>query len=78
MIEVTYFGVLAEIARTRTECVETSATTAGALYDDLADRHRFSWPPDRIRLAVNEAIVNRAHPLRDGDRIMLLPPVSGG
>lgn len=31
-----------------------------------------------LRIAVNQKIVDREHPLADGDEVALLPPVQGG
>jgi len=31
-----------------------------------------------VRVAVNECYVDVSHPLRDGDDVALIPPVSGG
>ena len=30
------------------------------------------------KVAVNETIVNKEHPLKDGDEVALLPPFAGG
>ena len=31
-----------------------------------------------LAFAVNEVIVRSGHPLKDGDRVALLPPIAGG
>ena len=49
-----------------------------ALYDELRGRHQFTLPVDRIRAAVNDSFVDAAAPLRDGDRVVFIPPVAGG
>ncbi len=33
---------------------------------------------DKVAISVGDAIVDRAHPVKDGDEVCLLPPVSGG
>lgn len=48
--------------------------TLGAL---LADP-RFAKLPKDALLAVNQAFSERDAPLKDGDEVALLPPVSGG
>lgn len=43
----------------------------------LADPRFANLPKDAL-LAVNQAFAGRAAPLKDGDEVALLPPVSGG
>jgi molybdopterin converting factor subunit 1 len=45
----------------------------------LLERHAALRPVrDSMRFAVNEEFVGADHSLREGDRLALLPPVSGG
>jgi molybdopterin synthase sulfur carrier subunit len=77
-LQVQYFAILREQRGVAQEKLTTAATTPGALYDELRVRHRFTLPADRIRAAVNDAFVDSGAPLRDGDRIVFIPPVAGG
>jgi molybdopterin synthase sulfur carrier subunit len=77
-IHVQYFAILREQRGLVEEVVTTSATTPAALYDELRARHGFSLPRDRIRAAVNDAFVDASAPLREGDRVVFIPPVAGG
>lgn len=43
----------------------------------LADPRFQALPPDAL-LAVNQTFTDRTAPLRDGDEVALMPPVSGG
>jgi molybdopterin converting factor small subunit len=56
----------------------TAATTPEALYEELRARHPFTLPGNRVRAAVNDAFVDAATPLREGDRVVFIPPVAGG
>ena len=80
MITVTiqYFAILREQRGLAEEKLTTSAATPAALYDELRTRHNFTLPADRIRAAVNDAFVASSAPLRDGDRLVFIPPVAGG
>jgi molybdopterin converting factor subunit 1 len=77
-IHVQYFAILREQRGVSAEELTTSATTPGALYDELRARHRFSLPRERIRAAVNDAFIDSTAALRDGDRVVFIPPVAGG
>ena len=77
-IHVQYFAILREQRGVSTEDLATAAATPGALYDELRARHGFSLPRERIRAAVNDAFVDSSAPLRDGDRVVFIPPVAGG
>lgn len=47
------------------------------LGDLLADP-RFARLPKDALLAVNQSFADRTTPLKDGDEVALMPPVSGG
>lgn len=50
---------------------------AATLGDLLADARFEALPKDAL-LAVNQSFADRATPLKAGDEVALLPPVSGG
>ena len=77
-VHVQYFAILREQRGCSEENLKTKAPTPAALYEELRARHGFTLPGDRVRAAVNEAFVAGAAPLRDGDRIVFIPPVAGG
>jgi sulfur-carrier protein len=80
MISVTvqYFAILREQRGLAGETLVTATGTPAALYDELRARHGFTLSGDRIRAAVNDEFVAATVPLRDGDRIVFIPPVAGG
>lgn len=77
-LDVHYFALLREQRGLSQEKLTTAAATPAALYDELRTRHGFTLPGDRVRAAVNDAFVDAAAPLRDGDRVVFIPPVAGG
>lgn len=77
-ITVQYFALLREQARRSEEQVATASATPGALYAELKVRHGFSLPERALKVAVNDEFAPWDHPLRDGDRVVFIPPVAGG
>jgi molybdopterin converting factor small subunit len=77
-VSIQYFAILREQRGCGQEDLVTAAATPAALYDELRARHAFTLPGDRIRAAVNDAFVPATATLRDGDRIVFIPPVAGG
>ena len=77
-LAVQYFAILREQRGLSEEKLASAATTPTALYDELRARHGFTLPADRVRAAVNDEFVAADAPLRDGDRIVFIPPVAGG
>lgn len=79
-IALTFYGPATAAAGRRTASVALpEAATAGALRMQLA----VEWPAlapllPRCALACNGALITDDAPLRSGDCIDLLPPVSGG
>ena len=73
-----YFASLRDHAGVDAETVDSPATDARGLYTELRVRHGFALTEDRLRVAVNGAFASWEQPLRDGDEVVLIPPVSGG
>jgi molybdopterin converting factor subunit 1 len=77
-LTVQYFAILREQRGLTSEKLTTAAATPTALYEELRAQHRFTLPADRVRAAVNDEFVGADAPLRDGDRVVFIPPVAGG
>lgn len=57
---------------------ELAVPAAPTLGDLLLLDPRLAPLPAEALLAVNQSFADRATPLRDGDEVALMPPVSGG
>jgi molybdopterin converting factor subunit 1 len=77
-VRVEYFALFRESAGCHDEVVDTMATDAAGLYDELRERHDFALEPTRVKVAVNDVFANWDTPLADGDRVVFIPPVAGG
>jgi len=77
-VHVQYFAILREQRGLSEEKLATAAATPAALYEELRGRYGFSLPGDRVRAAVNDAFVAGDAVLREGDRVVFIPPVAGG
>lgn len=77
-IDVQYFAILREQRGITAEKLSTAAGTPEALYEELRLRHGFTLPAARIRAAVNDEFVAPGTALRQGDRVVFIPPVAGG
>ena len=75
---VLYFAALRDSAGIDSERIASHAADARGLYAELRARHGFAMVEDRLRVAVNGAFVPWDQPLRDGDEVVFIPPVSGG
>ncbi len=80
-IHVTFYGVLKQDAGTTQTTLELPgdaptvralANTLAVLYPAMVDRL------GTVAFAVQDQLVTPEHTLQDGDRVALLPPVSGG
>ncbi len=56
---------------------DLEVATAPTLGEMLGDP-RFAALPGDALLAVNQTFADRSTPLREGDEVALMPPVSGG
>src|SRR5437588_12820074 len=79
-VRVLLFGVLKDIFQRSEDWLDLSS---GATVADLLDHYRKLAPEKgkffhSLALAVNQQYASSADPLREGDEVALLPPVSGG
>lgn len=77
-LHVQYFAILREQRGATEETLTTDATTPAALYEQLRGKYGFTLPAERVRAAVNDEFVAATATLRDGDRVVFIPPVAGG
>lgn len=77
-LHIQYFAILREQRGATEETLETSASTPTTVYQELRAKHGFTLPAERVRAAVNDEFVAADATLRDGDRIVFIPPVAGG
>ena len=77
-IFVYYYAQLLEDRGVATETVTTKAATVLELFQELNDKYHLSVPRALLRVAVNDAFTDWDTPLKDGDRIVFVPPVAGG
>jgi molybdopterin synthase sulfur carrier subunit len=57
---------------------EPPELTPAGLWRALGLQHAGEELPPTIRVAVNQAFATRDQPLRPGDEVAFLPPISGG
>lgn len=77
-IQVQYFAGLREQAGRGEEKIETSADTPAALYRELCRRHGFTLPAGGLKVAINDDFAAWNAPLKDGARVVFIPPFAGG
>ena len=77
-LRIDYYASLRERRGLDGEDIQTAATNLHRLYTELATRYAFPLRADQVRPAVNDAFCDWDEPLSDGDRVVFVPPVSGG
>ncbi len=80
LIDVQYFAILADSIGSSTDSLELhdGASVSDAI-EMLAQRHEIiQTMQTSLAAAVENAYVPPSHPLKEGDTIAIIPPVSGG
>lgn len=77
-IHIRYFAMLREQAGCSEETVATHAASPAALYAELAARRGLLLDPALLRVSINERFASMQDPLHHHDRVVFIPPVSGG
>ena len=77
-VTINYFAALREQAAKDIETYETKVKSAGELYGELQAKYDLTLNEDQIRVSVNDRFEAMDYPLSSGDRVVFIPPVSGG
>lgn len=77
-VKVRYFASLQDQAGLAEEWVETKASTPGALFLELRERHSFSLAIENAKVAINHEFSTMETALHADDDIVFIPPVAGG
>lgn len=78
-VKVLLFGAAADRAGTREAEIPTGATTLRGLWTLIAERHPDLSPMrPNLAFAVNGEYARPDDPVKPGDEVAVLPPVSGG
>ena len=77
-LKIQYFAQLREERGCAEETIQTTATDASALYQELSARHGFSLTQDSLSVAVNDDFVEWNTEFSAGDKVVFIPPVAGG
>ena len=78
-VKIRFFGAAADLAGTRETELPAGETTVEGLWALLAERHPGLSPMQKnLAFAVNEEYARGEDPVKPGDEVAVLPPVSGG
>jgi len=77
-IDIQYYAILREKSGLSHETLQTSASTATQLYQELQKRFGFSLPINVVKVAINNEFAAWNTEIRPGDKVAFIPPVAGG
>jgi molybdopterin converting factor subunit 1 len=77
-LRIQYYAILREQAGVSREVVESAATSAADLYDELRVRHGFTLARSQLRVAIDGEFADWSAPLKAHSEIVFIPPVAGG
>lgn len=77
-IKMEYFALFRSCTKKSEEILNLDTRDPKELYEQLSQRYRFPLSRDRIHLVVNDEYSPWDKLLNDGDRVVFIPPVSGG
>ena len=77
-IKLEYFALFRTCTKKSGENLQLESNDPVELYTQLNLRYRFPISRDRIHLVVNDEYSPWDKPLKHGDTVVFIPPVSGG
>jgi molybdopterin converting factor small subunit len=77
-VHLEYVAMIRETVGKPREALPTAAEDLAGLYADLAARYHLPWSREALRPALNDRIAAWDTAIAHGDRVLFLPPSSGG
>ena len=77
-VKVLYFAQLADLAGKAEETFELEDPSAEALYSKVKKDYNFPHKFSQLQVAINHELSAHQTPLKNGDEIAFLPPMTGG
>jgi len=77
-ITVRYFAVFREHAGVAEETLRLDAATALDVFEQTRERHGSDEPLGHCKVAINDEMAEWSTGVKDGDSVLLFPPVAGG
>ena len=77
-ITVRYFAMFRERAGVGEETLTLDAETALDVFEGTKSRHGSTEPSGHCKVAINDEMADWSSAVRDGDTVLLFPPVAGG
>lgn len=77
-ISIQYFAMLREQSGKDREEYQTDSKTYKDLYSELISKYNFDLPISMIQIAINDEYSSVDKEIRDGDKVVFIPPVAGG
>ncbi len=77
-ITVRYFAMFRERAGVDQETISADVATAEDVFRLTRDRHGSKEPTGHCKVAINDEMADWSATVRDGDTVLLFPPVAGG
>ena len=77
-ITVRYFALFREQAGVASETIEADVATAADVFAATSSRHGSTEPLGHCKVAINDEMASWDAPVKDGDVVLLFPPVAGG
>lgn len=78
LINILYYAQLRDLRGVEEEQFKTDHNNVSELYAYLRDKYEFTLSSDQMRVAVNDHYVDWDYEIKDKDKIIFIPPVSGG
>ena len=77
-ITICYFAMFRENAGVAQESLTIDVATAADVFAATRDRHGSSEPSGHCKVAINDEMADWDAAVKDGDTVLLFPPVAGG
>ena len=77
-ITVRYFAMFREQAGVAEETLQLDAANAADVFAATRERHGSAEPSGHCKVAINDVMASWDSAVKDGDTVLLFPPVAGG
>ena len=77
-VEIDYFAAFKDLVGKNCESFSTEVATVAELYEQVQQQYGLTMNTNTVKVAINDEFCTWGTELKNGDKVVFIPPVAGG